>query len=541
MLTSPAQHTAGFRVALREILPAICNQQGVAESSALFRRYHREFSGLRGEGFIVNRFNPARGGVLWHLSENVVSVLQRLEEKEDVLPSEALSVLFTDSQAARPREAASVYGAALHQMHDLAQRWRSSWDEVAGLVAASELKVREVQGLLERPGEEQAAVYVGHISASVRDLVDAVLATSETQADNGGIERRSAFLSLWCAPENCDEICDLLSPNISALTSRASLFGLMHRHVTVLNTLLDLLDDLVSGEGIVPLRGRLLSQEDLRILHAARTLFLGQEYPEAADAINDGAERKIRDVVFLRLKCLGPEDLIQLLPGGAKQEVLRAGTRGPIRTRRRADRNFLYDVSRGSYPEILLEERLRRAIFGRDLSAEEIASLKRRLSDLFGLGTREAHTDRPSYFKDHGPAIREALSTAADTFELLNHALADLTEDGSLTLEVQQNGLAYQFRSPVCTGQRRLIPSEDVDGVLTSLLERLTRDPIESPPIETALLGLDEKAEHSLVVLMGAIKRTFAVRKLNRSPFAIQFEMTDLGSNRASKLTPRAS
>ena len=133
-ILDPQLHSHAFRSAVRTILPAMVSEEGIPESSTLFSRNIGAFYTLRREGLIVKRWDRSRGGVVWHLAESVIPVLQRLETEEEVLPTEALGALFVEASGLAPAETTSIYGSALRQLKEMANKWRSSWDSIATYV-----------------------------------------------------------------------------------------------------------------------------------------------------------------------------------------------------------------------------------------------------------------------------------------------------------------------------------------------------------------------------------------------------------------------
>lgn len=334
------------------------------------------------------------------------------------------------------------------------------------------------------------------------------------------------FENAWCAPEDADEICRLMRLPPGPASSLTATLGILHRHAVALSTLCDLLNDLVGGESVATLRGRKLSGAEKLQLHQARTAHLAQQFQEAVDRINDTLEKKIRDVAFLRLKCLGPPDPIVFFPPDAQRDIDRAASRGPKKLRRVPDRNYLYDVSRGAYGRILFHPSLRGAVFSQQLTEETASRLSESTRVLFALGSRDAHNDRPRYFLDHAQDISQAISFCAEMVEMLNDSVAQLLDASRAHMTFSEGvGLTASLQHPDGSYKERELTEARAKTVSSSLMDRLRRDRIRVPPIETAMIAVDASIEEALIVTLAAIKQGSVLRSLSVSPFFVDLAL----------------
>jgi hypothetical protein len=524
-LMDPNQHSSSFRAAIKAILPAMVSQEGVAESSGMFSRNVGAFYVLRREGFIVKRWDASRGGVVWHLAESVIPLLQQLETSDEVLPTEALEALFVDERAAPPAEAGSIYGSVLRQLKEMANSWKGSWETVAELVDTAERRIRQIANSLE--DDSSFVVSNELVRKSTTDLAIAVLdAAGQTAPSLDQVAE--AFESAWCAPEDADEIAKLIRLPAGAPNSLQVGLGILHRHAGACRTLCDLLSDLVAGEGTARLRDRRLSAEEKRRIHVARTSFLSQQFQDAIDEVNDTLEKKIRDVAFLRLRCLGPDDPVSLIPAKIRSGIARAPTRGPSQLRRPSDRNFLYDVSRGVYSQVLFIPGIQDAIFASALTEVEVSRLREQMRLLFGLGSKEVHNDRPRYFVDHSQDVSAAIAFCVELIERLNDSIVQLFDLARCRLKFSaEGGLESSLVLLDGTHKIRKIPPARARAIGLSLVERLRRDRIRVPPLETAMLAVDSNVEDALLVTLAAVVQGRVKSTQQSSPFFIDLVLSD--------------
>jgi len=522
-LIDPSQHSEAFRRAVRTILPTMASQEGIPEASTVFVRNIGAFYTLYREGFIVKRWDRGRGGVVWHIAESLIPILQQLETDEEVLPTEALEALFVDSRAARPAEAASIYGSSLRQLREMANAWRLSWDSIAEFIESAERRVRAISQSIEL--DPTLPIPVDLVRKSTIDLALAILEAVGEPASSVD-SAVGSFEATWCAPEDANEICELIRLPPGAPASLGAGLGILHRHAVALSTLCDLLSDLVSGEVVAPLRGRKVSDVEKRQVHKVRTAFLAQQLQEAVDGMNDVLERKIRDVVFIRLKCLATGNPLELFPADVRRDIERAATRGPRQLRRSGDRNYFYDVSRGAYHRILFQPGLRDVIFPGAISTEEAARLAEATRILFALGSREAHNDRPRFFRDHMPDISQSIAFCVDLIERLNAGIEQLLDPARARLRFQEGaGLETTFVLPGCMSPTHAIDGARSKAIVGALLDRLKRDRIRFPPLETSLVAVDVEAERALMVGLAAVRTGQVTLRLNQSPFYVELSL----------------
>lgn len=528
-LMDPKLHSGTFRNALKLILPAMVSQGGIPETASIFTRNIGAFYVLRSEGFIVKRWDEPRGGVVWHIAESVIPLLKQLEAEQEVLPSEALEALFVDSRVLPPVEAGSIYGSVLRQLRDMATTWKGTWDRVTEYVDNAERKIREISNSVE--ADQSFSLSTELVRGSTTDLALGILeAIGEPATGADDIAKR--FEECWCAPEDADEIARLIRLSPKAASSLPAGLGILHRHAGVARTLCDLLTDLVSGEGVARLRERRLSDEEKRVVHEARTAFLAQQFQTAIDGVNDALERKIRDVAFVRLRCLGPPDPISILPRGAQREIERDTRRGTGQLGRPVLRNFLYDIPRLTYSRVLLLPGIRDAVFASVLPEAELKRLGESVAMSFGLGPSEASNDRPRFFLDHSQDISDAIAFCVEFLELLNDSIDQLF-DGSRTIlrVVVSKGLEATFSLPNGSTRVHTVSIDRAKAIGQSLVDRLKRDRIRIPPIETAMLAVDSKVEDALIVTLAAIQEGRVGQSKGVSPFFIELTLGERGGS----------
>lgn len=538
-LADPKQHTSHFRRALKLILPEMYVRKGIPESDPLFQVNKGAFFLLRNEGFIVPRANAANRELVWHLSQKVVELLQKSFEEHKIPPEDALEAMFSDRIVSLPQEAETIYGHIRKQLEIMIASWRSGWPEVTGLLEKADTRIRQVEKASENIDGLISPETLESLKMSLQSMMRAVaFVVGDPQAMTGEISRR--FGDLWCAPENVDAWVELLQRTEVLPRNPSECFGILHLHAQAVSDLSVLLANLVRGEGVTRLANRLLTTAELSRLHEARTMFLAQRYAGSVDALCGLVEAKIRDVVFPSIRCgLGPK-AVSLLPEDIRQKI--ALTKGHPRAKRLPDPNFLYNISRSEYTKVMFQRELHKLIFGVLLESKIAVEVKDSLELLFSLGDREAHRDKPTYFREHSTEIVDCLKMVPRVCELLNRVADRLLAGPEFQLRtVDDNTLIYSFGPKANLFENQQMDANVVEGIVFEILQGLESGPLVLPPLEIWIETLHCEPEQAIAILRGCVENQLVQVERPTDGFSLWYSINGKGTNKLLSLRRRYS
>jgi hypothetical protein len=538
-LYDPKQHTTHFRRALKIILPEMYIRKGIPESDPLFQVNKGAFYLLRKEGFIVPRANAANREFVWHLSQKIVELLQKSYEEHKIPPEDALEAMFSDRIVSLPQEAETIYGHIRKQLEIMIASWRSGWPEVTDLLEKANSKIRQVEKASENIDGLISPETLENLKLSLQNMMRAAaFVVGDPQAMRGEISRR--FGDLWCAPENVDSWVELLQRTEVLPRNPSECFGILHLHAQAISDLSVLLTNLIRGEGVTRLANRLLTTTELARLHEARTMFLAQRYAGSVDALCGLVEAKIRDVVFPSIRCgLGPK-AVSLLPEDIRQKI--GETKGHPRAKRVPDPNFLYNVSRSEYSKVMFQRELHKIIFGILLESEIAAEVKDSLELLFSLGDREAHRDKPTYFREHSTEIVDCLKMAPRVCELMNRIADRLLTGPEFQLRtVDDSTLIYSFGTKANLFENQQMDANVVEGIVFEILQGLEGGPLVLPPLEIWIGALHCEPEQAIAILRGCVENQLVQVERPTDGFGLWYSINVKGTNKLSSLRRRYS
>ena len=538
-LSDPKQHTGHFRRALKIILPEMYVRKGIPESEPLFQVNKGAFYLLRKEEFIVPRANSAKRELVWHLSQKVVELLQKLYEEHKIPPEDALEAIFADRIVSLPQEAETIYGHIRKQLEIMIASWRPGWLEVTDLLEKANTRIRQVEKASENIDGLISPETLENLKVSLRNMMRAIaFVVGDPQAMTGEITQR--FGDLWCAPENVDSWVELLQRSEVLPRNPSECFGILHLHAQAISDLSVLLTNLIRGEGVTRLANRLLTTTELARLHEARTMFLSQRYAGSVDALCGLVEAKIRDVVFPSIRCgLGPR-AVSLLPEDIRQKI--AQVKGHPRAKRLPDLNFLYNISRSEYAKVMFQRELHKLIFGDLLEPKVAGEVKDSLELLFSLGDRGAHRDKPTYFREHSTEIVDCLKMAPRVCELLNRVADRLLTGTEFHLRtVDEKTLVYSFGTKANLFENQQMDANAVEAIVFEILQGLESGPLVLPPLEIWIGTLHCEPEQAIAILRGCVENQSVQVERPTEGVGLRYSINVKGMNRLSTLRRRYS
>lgn len=509
-LVNPASHSHRFRTALRRILPEIYTRKGISEADPTFLQNQGVFHYLRQEGFIVSRSSADRRTLTWYLSKPVVDLLQTVYDRDKVVAHEALEALFSDSIKEFPRETETIYRPLRQLLAERIAAWRSGWPEVAALLEKAASQVADLERVAKSSSGMMSTDSIDLLRQSLANLVRAVLFAAGS-SDNPISANIQDFATVWCAPENAESILQSLAEwGAASPKSETKFYGRFLAHAQFSGDLCQLLTNLVRGEAVSRLRGRRLTADDFIKIHDARIELLSQQYATTVDGLCELFEKKIRDIIYLAMRCAAGPSYDLWIPSDIKSK-LGAPIRGHHRAQRLSDRNFLFDISRSEYSKVIFQRPLRQLFFGPDATDDDLASLKNSFELLFSIGDRLSHRDRPSYFRDHATEIGDALKAAPRMCESLNSLLAKLVAGDGFAFRKAEGTEAVVTFGPSQAGFREIrVPKVDLDNEAFEVLSLLDGDVIRVPPVDRFLGAQQVCPEVTLAALRACHVRGYA-------------------------------
>lgn len=533
-LIDPNRYSPLMRYSIKRILPEIYLSKGIKESQPIFQRNKGAFLLLWKSGFIVRRSEPGPKGVEWHLSYETVELLENIYNKLRVAPSDALEAMFSEPAKSAHMEAETIFGPALRQMSQMAASWRSDWREISDMIEKSRERVLRIQKSSESISDQVDENVLEDVRQSLKYLMHAaVIATGHSPIL--GEDVVSVFRSLWCAPENVDALCSIVTTTRFIDSKLSTYWGFLHTHAQAIGDLCNLVSDLVRGEGLARLKDRLVTAVDAIQIHEARTLFLSQQYSDCVDKICESMEFKVRDIVYPALRCCFGDRYLSFLPEDIKDR-LNQPPRGHPRAKREHEANFLYDISRSDYSKVIFMRSLRGVVFPTKTSNDEIERLNNDFSLLFSLGDRAAHKDKASYFRQHSTEIGDALKSAPRMLEILNQLGSRFLPGAVKSERKVDNGKLELTFSDLSNSYPVRLEKNVVEAIEYEFLELISVDPLSLPPLEIVMNSLHYPPELIFSVLLLGVEEELVTADSKASPFVINLSITEKGRRRLEYL-----
>lgn len=539
-ITDKTAHSEEFRKAIRRILVDLYGgrKKGVFESDPLFSENVGAFYVLRRDGFIeMHRVAGTLDLFSWFLSSDLVEFLQLAHSKHGVSPSDTLEMLFTDPLKSIPTETATIYGGLRDKLSKMESSWRAGWREISEVMTKVSGRIGKIEALSMSPEGLSSPETLENLQSSLRDMLKAVLfVNGDKQAfSNFDLPR---FSRLWCAPENANTFIELLS--MSQLPGNTSeCFGRLYQHAQAMNDLSGLLSDLIRGDGVARITGRDLTSAESMGLHVARNLFLSQDYAGSLDKLCETLDSKIKDVIYPVIRCAKGDRLLSVLPEDMRVNLKRE-PRGHQRTRRPADTNFLYDISRSEYSKVMFEGQCRRTIFGKLLQDMEFDQMKGSIELIFSLEDREAHRDRPSYFRQHSTEIADALKAAPRFCDLLNHVVVELLSGPSFEIsKLGDDAIEFTFRKDDNEFVKHKLDRVRVEETVFNLLTVLESGLYTIPPVERFAMDVYSDPENALGILRASVHQGLVSMERHKDDFGFSLTLTEKGKARLRELAKR--
>lgn len=533
-LTDPNQHTKRFRFAIRIILPQVLIQKGITESDRLFRENRGAFKILQNEGFIVYMYNAERDVLAWHLSSPIVDFLTRLYRDFKIPTEDALEAMFSERIAQFTTEAETPYVHIRNNLRDMVASWRPGWPEVANLLDKVDKQIELIEKSTEASNGQLTTETLDNFSVSLQNLMRAVAyVLGDSKALNGEIVNK--FVDLWCAPENVDVWINLVKRNISPPTNPSQVFGMFHTHSQAVSDILALLTELVRGEGVTRLSNRQITSTEALKLHTARTRYLSQQYAESVDAVREVVEIKVRDIVFTTSRCAFGDEVISHLPEDIQKQV--SLIRGHPRAKRNPDINFLYNISRSEYSKIIFQKDFVKILFKDRLNSTELKNLKDRIELIFSLADRDAHKDRPSFFREHATEIHDCLEAAPRICEILNSTISDILEGDEFYLRKSTNStVTFGFGDKKWGFKEFEIGGVEIGRLVPALLQSLEGGYLIFPPLEEITNLIEGTIESEIAIMRQSVVQGFINVQKDTQPLCYKMSLSQKGKEKLTSL-----
>lgn len=538
-LADPKQHSVRFRSAVKSILPLMYakGNDGISEAHPVFKDNVGVFYVLRRSGFIVPRRLPGKDVPVWYLSPELIGYLQNLRDKNKMLPQDALQALFIDQVKAAPKEAETIYGNAKRQLREMSSAWKSSWYEVTELLDSCVTHLSRIEKICEKTDGMSSSELLQEMKTTTRHLLMSIMfaAGDKDALRNFDFDR---FYGSWYAPENKDDFRLIIERTDPLPKNTSECFGYLHNHAQTISDLCLILTDLIRGEGVVRLSDRNLTTDEMLKLHEARKMFLSQQYMESVAKVTEVLDRKVKDVAYVAMRCIkGPAYLI-LLPDDIRGRFKSDVVGGHQRTKRPNDKNVFYDMNRSEYSKVLFQKHFRRVILGDAIPESDTAPLKDVWEVLFSLADREAHFDRPSYFRKHSTEIAYMLQWTPRLCEMLNNMTRNLfLGDGFNYRRFREDTVTLTFGQDPNQFATCRLDRPEFDAIVSEILTLVSeRELVTVPPIELLLDLFNYDPERTLGMLRAAAGEGLLEVNERRESFAIDITLTEKGRTRLALL-----
>lgn len=522
-----------LRIIIANILTDIYRYDGISEKDPLFRKYTKVFNLLKTTGFIVPRKSKRKDEkFVWAISPNLALVLKEILKEYYINPIDATSSFFENEKDVITRETTTLYSTLISKLSGTIVTLKDSWPEIISDITEVKSILLTLEEKIKIEELDEFDSYM--LSESCKILLKSVLkAGGKDISENTDIDK--LFKSFWYAPENLEDILTLCNCKQKKYGSYPEIFGAMQHHAEILEQLVDLLKDLTRGELITRLVNRELINEDMRIIHKARILFLDQLYADTVDVICSLLEEKVRNILYVVIRSLWGEDWRKIIPMDILDKLLIIEKRGHPRTKRSLDVNFLYDISRSEYSKILFQKQLKKVFFGEEITTPEFTKMKDMWDLAFSLGDREAHRDRASYFRQHATEIADVLRYLPKMCEKFQKIAERILFDINFIYERKGNNLIGKYDISNLTNYAPteiIMEQEEAKRIMDNLIISIDRYPREALPFERILIVEGAPIEFQMSILNALIKRNLITLE---SP--LYLKLSEKGKNEVRKIS----
>jgi GTPase SAR1 family protein/uncharacterized protein YbcI len=521
-----------LRKILQEVLLKIYQWRGIEESNRLFRTYIKVFNLLRLQGFIVQRKSTQSGPFVWGISPSLAKILSGIQVKYSIPAEDALSCIFESRKTIISKEKDTIYSNIISKMTQSAASLRDSWPTLAR-------KLEDARGVIKKVETQIVSENLKTIDSLLLSDTCNLLVTCVLEA--GGIkikedtENSKILQNFWCSPENVDEIIEFCERTRNRLTSDSEVFGLLHHHAGILEQLIDLVSELTQREGISRLTNRRLVNEDMKIIHKARNSFINQSYKETVDIICTLLEDKVRDIGFTIIRAIWGDEMVKIIPSDMRGNLSKIDSRGHPRTKRPLEQNFFYDLSRSEYGKILFQKQFRAVIFGKNLNTTDFDQMKNMWELAFSLGDREAHGDKPSYFREHATEVADVLRILPLMCERFLVIVERLLQTMKFKYEKSGKFIIGKYdldEETTCTSVTISMENKNVQRILKTILSSIDRNPRDAIPLDRILIVEGEPIENQVAIINAIINRDLMNLHSN-----MYLEITEKGKKILSEIT----
>jgi len=499
-----------LRDVLCDILPKIYQYSGIDERNDIFIDYKKVFHLLRVQKFIVKRRSPRKDPFVWSISPSLAIVLSGIQAKYSVAPEETLTLIFMGEKTAISKETETIYSSILKKLPEKATFLKDSWPELS-------LNLIEIEKIIEKIEEQIKSEKIENIDMSLlaqssNIIISCILKAGGYNISNFSENHLMVFQKFWCSPENVDEIVELCKEKNTEDLSPSEVFGILNHHSDIINDSLNLLWQLTQGEGIARLINRKIIDEDKKAIHRARSLFINQSYKDTVDISCELLERKVRDIAYAIFRTIWGEESVKILPTDIQEKLSTIRYRGHRRAKRDAYENFFYDINRSEYSKILFQRKYRKVIFGEKLNDDKFSKMKDIWELAFSLGDREAHRDKPKYFREHAteisdvlrylPVICEQFSEMAERYLYLQPFKYEKGNKGSIIG-------CYYLPSDINDGKTTKIEiyEKDAKRIMKTILSSISRYPRDALPLDGILIVEGIPLEKQIAMINAMIQK----------------------------------
>ncbi len=421
-----------LRNACQRILLNMLRHDGISEQSPLFLKNKGAFQILRKHSLIVQ--HREKGGVAfkWFLSSELATSVLEISRKLSIRPDQVIQAAFEEESSAKTAELGRIYGSPISSLKTMIPTWKDAWPDIVQLLEACLVRISEIDRCISQNRRDQLSV--DHLSMPIQNLVDGinilVYRTAEPKSMRWTYLRES-----WVPFENYESISRFGLAEFEIPGNETALYGLLHEHSQLVTELLQLLQDLIRGEGIVRLSERNLFVEELVQLHELRMRFLLQGYREVIESASTLLESRIRNTIYPAMRCVWGKRAFDRLMPDARKTVLSLPSRGHPRAKRESEANFLYDVTRSQYAQIIFEHEVYQAVFGRVIDSHRKEEFKNMMELAFSLSDRTAHKDTPMYFRQKATEIGDVVKSLPWMLETFHSVSKRFLSESSFEFE----------------------------------------------------------------------------------------------------------
>ena len=464
-LISEISNSYKLRVALQKVATLLLLNKGVSENTDLFKGNQGAFYLLRKYDFIVQRKTSDGDMFKWHLSDELLAATLQISQSLNLEPKRVLHAMFQEETLTKASETDLIYGTSIHTIDKLISTWKDSIPEVIILLEQCKQHIELVRNNLA----EMMDVSALDLGPSIIYLIKAINMIMYPQ-NTSDVSDSDVFLNSWAAPDNIDEIREYCDRRVKVKNT----YGALHNHNKIVSQLLEILSDQVRGEAVTRLSDRNILPSQSRTIHQLRIKFLNQSYEEVIDGVCSMLEYGIREIIYPCMRVLWGQSAISKLPKDIQGKIEKLPERGHPRTKRKADINFLYDVSRSEYSKIIFSREVYEGVLESVFSDADKKKFQNSVDLSFSLDNRVAHRDRKSYFRLHATEVSSILSALPWEMEKLREVEMNFLQKCNISFLPEDDKLKVKF----LPSERRSLASITVE-VSKPILDRFAQTILE--------------------------------------------------------------